>query len=79
MNDNEQLKVIIAITSALVSYNYITKTKKDLTIQDKEKYYMIFLVRMIIVMNSIRYNWPIEVCSTTNAVLTVLSIKSSQL
>ena len=73
MEQINQLKVIIALLGASSNYNLLQKEREKLTEEEFGKFVTVCLIRVILVSYSIKNDWPIEMCATTNLIITVLS------
>ena len=77
LREVDELKIIIALVGSIISFNFLTRNTKNLDEKEKEKFYLICLIRVIIVLFSIKDNWPIERCMTINLIITILTISAT--
>jgi hypothetical protein len=77
MDSIDLLKIIIALVSAESSSIYINavtdKDDRDLE-SDIANRSMVLLIRTIILLFSIKYKWPLEMCATISLIISIIVI-----
>ena len=69
MSEVDRLKTIIFLVASIASF-LILSSKRDLFVEEFSLYF-VTLIRIILIINSIRSQWPLLMCTTINVPITV--------
>jgi hypothetical protein len=69
-----QLKIIVAVLSASTSYICLIRKGKQFDNESNLKFYIATIIRYRVLHDSIEDNWPIELCTTINLIITIMMV-----